>query len=388
MSDKSFFLGKQCLLDEEPLTDDLFCKDSGKRGQVFVPARIMNGKKGDVVLLPGGPIGFIGKLLLALTPPQFFSHCGIMTGNFYKLRHATASDEWVEDQVTGTTFVAPDDRGTQGFDPEGLKYIWPGAIDQSVEQAFHGSYFLYSLKDGKHKKPYKIEAFSNDPAFFMEHDRHVVFPLVLKPDPLLEGDAAFAHVRPTLHKVAEKAKQIKAHYRFFCYSNSAISLKDDTAHLAPDQGPSWWASGTRPMVCSSMVLAAVDDVTDVRIRLEGRKHVYHRRRSGKDAASQPAGRKGAGRGCAGRPSYARRYVLLHRGGAPAGGGSPVCQGVRQGLGEIRGRRPFPHRCAGRCRQSDRQHVRLRLQRTRVRRRGCQGFGKVAQPGRRPCRQPR
>lgn len=45
VSDESFFLGKQCLLDEEPPTRDLFCKSSGKRGQVFVPARIMNGKK-------------------------------------------------------------------------------------------------------------------------------------------------------------------------------------------------------------------------------------------------------------------------------------------------------------------------------------------------------
>jgi hypothetical protein len=266
-NDETFFLGKQCLLDEGPPTDDLFCKSSGKSGQVFVPARIMNGKKGDVVLLPGGPIGIIGKLLLALNPPQFFSHCGIMTGNFYKVRHATASEEWVEDQVIGKIFDS--DRGTQGFDPEGLKYIWPGTVDQTVDQAFHGSYFVYETRDGKHKKPYKIEAFSNDPVFFMEHDRHVVFPLVLKPDPLLEGDPEFAHVRPTLHKVAEKAKQINGHYRFFCYSNGAISLKDDTAHLAPDQGPTWWASGTRPMVCSSLVLAAVDDVTDVKIHMEG-----------------------------------------------------------------------------------------------------------------------
>lgn len=269
-SDQEFFLGKQCLLDEEPPTGDLFCRSSGKRGQVFVPARIMNGKKGDVVLLPGGPIGLIGKLLLALDPPQFFSHCGIMTGNYYKVRHATASDEWVEDQVAGTTFVAPDDRGTQGFDPEGLKYIWPGTIDQTVDQAFHGSFFMYESRDGKIKKPYKIQAFSTDPVFFLERDRFVVFPRILKPDPLLEGDPAFGHVRPTLHKVAEKAKQIKGHYRFFCYSNGAISLKDDTAHLAPDQGPNWWASGTRPMVCSSLILAAVDDVADVKIRLEGK----------------------------------------------------------------------------------------------------------------------
>lgn len=266
-SDESFFLGKQCLLDEEPPTGDLFCKSSGKRGQVFVPARIMNGKKGDVVLLPGGPVGFIGPLLLALIPAQYFSHCGIMAGNFYKIRHATASEDWLEDQVIGKNFDF--DRGSDGISPESLKYIWPGTVDQTIDEAFHGSYFLYESRDGKQKKPYKIEAFNNDPVFFMKHNRHIVFPQVLKPDPLLEGTSEFAHVRPTLHKVAEKAKQIKGHYRFYCYSNGAISLKDDTAHLAPDHGPAWWASGTRPMVCSSLVLAAVDDVTDAKIRLEG-----------------------------------------------------------------------------------------------------------------------
>ena len=35
-NDEAFFLGKRCLLDEEPPTGDLFCRSTGKRGQVFV----------------------------------------------------------------------------------------------------------------------------------------------------------------------------------------------------------------------------------------------------------------------------------------------------------------------------------------------------------------
>jgi hypothetical protein len=269
VGDEAFFLGRQCLLDEDPPTGDLFCRGTGKQGEVFVPSRIINGKKGDVVLLPGGPIGFIGNLLLSLDPPQYFSHCGIMTGNFYKVRHATASAEWLEDELTDPGFFSPDDPGTDGIKPESLKYIWPGTVDQTVDQAFHGSYFLYESRDGKRKKPYLIQAFSKDPVFFLNHDRHVVFPLMLTPDPLIESDPAFAHVRPALHKVAERAKQINGHYRFFCYSDGAISLKDDTAHRAPDQGEKWWASKTRPMVCSTLVLAAADDLGDLSIRLEG-----------------------------------------------------------------------------------------------------------------------
>jgi hypothetical protein len=269
VNDEAWFLGKQCLLDEDPPTDDLFCRGTGKKGKVFVPSRIMNGKKGDVVLLPGGPIGFIGKLLLSLDPPQFFSHCGIMTGNFYKVRHATASEDWLEDELTEPGTFSPDDPGTDGFKPESLKYIWPGTVDQSVDQAFHGSDFLYQSRDGKRKKSYRIQAFSKDPVFFLEHDRHVVFPMMLKPDPLLEGDPDFAHVRPALHRVAEQAKLINGHYRFFCYSDGAISLKDDTAHRAPDRGAAWWASNSRPMVCSTLVLAAVEAVADPIVRLEG-----------------------------------------------------------------------------------------------------------------------
>jgi hypothetical protein len=267
----AFFLGKQCLLDEEPPSDDLFCKGTGRRGEVYVPARIMNGKKGDVVLLPGGPLGFIGGLLQKLTPPQNFSHCGIMSGNFYKVRHATASEDWLYDEVYGKTVpIFSEKVGTEGFRPESIKYIWPGTIDQTVEQAFSGSFFKYTSPDGTRQKAYKIQAFGNDPVFFLNQSRHVVFPQILKPDPLLEGDPAFAHLRPTLAEVAEKAKRIHGHYRFFCYSNGAISFWDDTAHRAPDRGPGWWASASRPMVCSTFILAAINDITDKRIRMEGK----------------------------------------------------------------------------------------------------------------------
>ena len=267
--DDAFFLGKQCLLDEDPPSDDLFCKGTGRRGSVYIPARIINGKKGDVILLPGGASGMVGDLLLRLDPPQNYSHCGIMSGNFYKLRHATASEEWLNDERRGVNFMAPDEMGSDGFVPDSLRYIWPGTVDQTVEQAFSGSNFLYHSADGKRKKLYKIQAFSDDPAYFMRGRRRVAFPLVLKPDPLLEGLPEFAHLRPTLADVAERAKAIRGHYRLFCYSNGAISFRDDTAHRAPDRGPQWWASGTRPMVCSTLILAAIEDLGR-NVRMEGR----------------------------------------------------------------------------------------------------------------------
>jgi hypothetical protein len=270
----AMFLGQQCLQDEEPPTENLVCRLTGQRGKVYVPSRIVNAKKGDVILAPGGPLGFIGGLLQQVQPAQRFSHCGIMSGNFYKMRHSTASDEWLQEEIYGRTILDPDAVGTEGFRPESVKYIWPGTIDQTVEEAFLGSPFQYRSADGKKQKAYRIAAFSKEPVFFETGDRHIVFPLVVKPDPLVEGDAAFTRVRPTLVQVAEKAKEIRGHYRFFCYSNGAISFVDDTAHRAPDRGPGWWASGTRATVCSTMIIAAINDVTvgpgsRTQVRVEG-----------------------------------------------------------------------------------------------------------------------
>jgi hypothetical protein len=39
---------------------------------------IQNARKGDLLLTPGGPSGMIGVMLSALTPPQDYSHMGIV----------------------------------------------------------------------------------------------------------------------------------------------------------------------------------------------------------------------------------------------------------------------------------------------------------------------
>lgn len=271
----AFFLGQSCLQDEEPPSAELACKLTGTRGQVYVPSRIVNAKKGDVILAPGGPLGFIGGLLQQVKPPQHYSHSGLMTSNFYRLRHSTASDEWIQDEVYGRTLLDPDAVGTEGVSPQSLKYIWPGTVDQTVEQAFLGSWFAYKSADGKREKAYKIGAFSKSPEYFEGEHREIAFPLVVKPDPLLEGDPAFAHLRKTLSRVAEKAKTIVGHYRFYCYSDGAISRTNDVAHRAPDLGPGWWASGSRATVCSTLIFAAIDDLSSdpdpLDVQIEGKR---------------------------------------------------------------------------------------------------------------------
>ncbi|MDQ2844682.1 MAG: hypothetical protein M3Y72_27295 [Acidobacteriota bacterium] len=49
-------------------------------------------------------------------------------------------------------------KGTDGFDPAALKYLWPGSITQSIDQAYYGQYM-----NSPEGKQYKIGTFSFDP---------------------------------------------------------------------------------------------------------------------------------------------------------------------------------------------------------------------------------
>jgi hypothetical protein len=193
-----------------------------------------------------------------------YSHSGIMIQNYYRLRHSTASEDWLGDALVDSFTV----KGSDGLEPDKLKYIWPGTIDQSVEEAIHGSLLddPEKVKDkyGEIKK-YRIAAF--DARSKMNANGEIIDPLVVKPDPLLEAERPW--VRDALHRVAEAAKGISGHYRFFCYTEAQASLGVSPEFDAPDRGPSWWASGTRATVCSSLICAAVHAVKNPIIRVEG-----------------------------------------------------------------------------------------------------------------------
>lgn len=202
-----------------------------------------------------GGNGPIGGLLKQLAPSQVYSHSGIMINNYYRLKHSTASEDWLEDSA-----------GSDGFDPDKLKYAWPGTIEQSVVEAFNGSVLNdpdgLTDEDGNIKR-YTIKGFSNETKY--SENIGLVDPRVVKPDPLVEAE--LPQVREILHQVAESAKQINGHYRFYCYTNADIFFDD--IYRAPDRGGSWWASNTRPTVCSSMIWASVKRLEDPQVMLEG-----------------------------------------------------------------------------------------------------------------------
>ncbi|KNB17712.1 hypothetical protein FOXG_15172 [Fusarium oxysporum f. sp. lycopersici 4287] len=249
-------LGKPCLPDEDPPEVGVTCQLTDEWAWVTIPARIANAFKGDAILSPAGN-GVIGGLLRQVDPPQAYAHSGIMTKNHYEIRHSTASEDRMHGHLVGSVLG---ERGTDGIDPDVLKYAWPGTITQSVQGAFNGE----DLVDPDTGKPYRISAF--DYRTRQDQGMKLIPALILKPDPFKE--ALIPSVRTTLHRVADAAAAIKGHYRFYAYTNAGISTRS-TSYNAPDRGSTWWASNTTPTVCSSLLWAAAKSVVNPRIQLEG-----------------------------------------------------------------------------------------------------------------------
>jgi hypothetical protein len=131
-------------------------------------------------------------------------------------------------------------------------------------------------------------------------DGELFWPIVVRPP--VEAEKTFPWIRPLLHRIAEASLSLRAHYRFYSYTRSAIAIDGSKDPPAKDD-PYWstikqamtvedppqpppidpanplpadptpphstshteyisingvdWAVGTHPMVCSSFVWAAV-----------------------------------------------------------------------------------------------------------------------------------
>lgn len=261
--------GDQCLPDQEPPSEEWVCQLTDEWAWVFVPSRIMNARKGDVVLSPSGLKGPVSLVLHSVNPPQHYAHTGLMVQNFYTLRHSTASDDWLQDEDFLAGEAITGDKGTDGLDPDRLKYIWPGTVTQSVQEAFTGSWLPdpEGHKDDKgNVKMWKIQAFD----FYPKDNGNnlIVEPLVVKPNPMVEAE--LPKVREVLHEVAEQAKRINGHYRLFCFTNSAIVFDD--RYAAPARA-NWWGSGTLPTMCSNFIWAAVQRLERHKAQLEGPERI-------------------------------------------------------------------------------------------------------------------
>jgi hypothetical protein len=136
--------------------------------------------------------------------------------------------------------------GSDGFEPTVLKYVWPGAVRQTVQHSIEGEKF----PDPEYDKTYSIAAFGPHTIGITHNDQmKMIPPLVLKPDPMQETPV----VRTALHAIATDSRndagtpgvKPKYHYRWYCYTDPTIGLGE------PDGVG--WAQGTRASVCSSYI---------------------------------------------------------------------------------------------------------------------------------------
>ena len=107
-----------------------------------------------------------------------------------------------------------DNAGSDGFNPEVLKFGWPGTIIDKIDQAYNGSYHT-----DPYGKLYFIGSFSQNSSACPD-DNSILFPAVVKPPMLAEIETPA--IRDSLEKIAEEAKNIRGHYRFYAYTDGAI----------------------------------------------------------------------------------------------------------------------------------------------------------------------
>lgn len=239
-------LGEICVVGSPPPRPGLVCSPSGEWD--WVPPRIANAYKGDTILSAG--CSMIGDLLRQVSPPQRYTHAGLMVENYYSIRHSTASVDRYRDKDYGEGTPSHSD----GIRADILQYGWPGIITQSVYDAYNGDW----LRDPVNGKLYKVSGFSADPVQ-CSRNMSLSYPLVVRPVP-----GARQSVRATLHQAANLAQGMQGHYRFFAYTNAVIST--DRSYDAPNS-LNW--DGVYPRlatVCSSFIWTAMREAGAV---LEG-----------------------------------------------------------------------------------------------------------------------
>ena len=284
-------MGSPCNCDECVPDPSLTCSYTGE-DITAEDHYIANAYKGNLILSPGGGSSSsnIGRLLHNLSPPQHYTHMGIMVNDYYLIRHSTAITDRIsaEEYYSGTILgvAAP----TDGVSPDHLQFAWPGSVTQSFEQASFaeqygenltppgrlGPYRGSHLTDRESPKStqYRVAELSFDDII----DGGNTYPaLVVKPCPYRETPA----IVTVMGRIADQAMKLYTHYRFYCYTDGAIGGVLDfwgPPTELPDAQPDWdpvamkytdwsdpaqvkWVSKpfTIPAMCSSFVWQAVQE---------------------------------------------------------------------------------------------------------------------------------
>jgi hypothetical protein len=299
-----------CHEDTCPDDDSVTCAYVGETRRGWLPSRVPGIAPGELMVDPRSSTSLLGVMFESLN--QDYDHVVMFTDRGSTVRHCTSEDSRYEhpafwrDEKIGK-YPAP----VEGILPDVLRFGWPGTITQRLsEAAFTGYNTLNPQFSYAHffpgcstptndmwtlNRPERDKQLSfHDPDTFARsqldksleqhrwyairrlrysatrrRDFSAIPVLLLGPHPKLRFDAL-----PFLQKVSAQAIAIKAHYRFFAFSDATIGLDPAQKVL---NGTNGWASGTVPAACTTLVWLAVHEVNDLapqsvaRIQLEGER---------------------------------------------------------------------------------------------------------------------
>ncbi|HSK78167.1 MAG TPA: carboxypeptidase-like regulatory domain-containing protein [Thermoanaerobaculia bacterium] len=233
-------LGEICVPDPDaPVRPGITCQATDDFD--YQLPYVANAKKGDILLSAG--CGMIGGLLRQVSPAQRFSHSGLMIDNWTRLRHSTAAEARY-----------PRDADGDGLVPENLKYGWPGVITETIDEAYEGHHLV-----DPEGEAFFLQSFNRNPVSCPE-DVAALFPSVVKPPFETEQQLVprtSLTVRQTLEGIAEAAKNIHGHYRFYAYSDADI-VGNTFGPGAQATSDAPWAQANAPdgTVCSQLIWSA------------------------------------------------------------------------------------------------------------------------------------
>jgi len=229
-----------------------------KTATEYIPAQILNGKKGDLILCASDGSGSLGQLLGALAAPQVYSHMGVMVEDFTTIRHSTLIPDRFQAYDRGTIFGTPEP--INGFEPDVVRFGWPGTITQTVDEAVQATNpgvgkqsidpppYLYCDQDNGtvsyqsddiDNHCFKVGELSFNTVYGKFGDRRD--SLVVSP--CSAAESANPILRQVLHSIADEVKGINGHYRFFAFTLARIA-----------QDPAWKSVGPMPVYRWDVVL--------------------------------------------------------------------------------------------------------------------------------------
>lgn len=289
------------------------CRATGETRFTWVPPHVPEAKAGYLALSPGDGKGLVSGIVAALTPPQVYDHMGIFVDNGWTVRHCTSSQDRYEDDKLWSATVKVNFLGSVdvekvplgGLRADHIRFGWPGSITQTVEEVYYtgrnslnddwlygadaadpepddpsnpGPFHIYQLEPGARRRRVAfIDPEPTDRADLLTRLQDTPVPVTIGEPPvatmffptLVRPPAALAaNADPALARVAKAALSLRAHYRFFGYTNTAIAV--DPAFV-PSPGSfsalpagASWPAGTIPAMCSSFIWAAVQRANEHR----------------------------------------------------------------------------------------------------------------------------